>query len=664
MHNQPFLHELVTAVAAPASVLSARDGQLRRDGAQGWLVADVRHLAELVVTVDGREPIALAHHQVGPAELGFVGAARHLGEEITEPTVRVERRRHTSPGTLHETIALVNDSRCEITTTVSVRLAADLAPILAFRNGERPDTVSPRVSATGVVEWVEDSRVTVLTTDRAPDDVALTDHAHLDWHLTVPPRTREAWTITLTATSTSDDAVFTAPGDVRSTAMLTSQNTDLAALFSTGLADLDHLLLADAAAPADLFAAAGAPWYLTLFGRDSLWTARFALPLGTDLAMGTLRTLARRQGVRANPKTEEEPGKIAHEIRRVPSGVDISFGLPPCYYGTIDATPLWISLMHDAWQWGADVTELLDPMRRALDWVLSQEDFLSYKDVLGRGLANQGWKDSADSIQDSAGTIAEAPVALSEAQAYAHRAALDAATLLDAFGHEGSDEAREWAARMNARFRSEFWVRDEEGPYPALALDAQGRPADALASNMGHLLGSGLLTEEESALVAARLGSARLNSGFGLRTFDGAHPHFNPVGYHTGSVWPHDTAIAIAGLARDGHTEVAAALAAGVVRAGARFDHRLPELYGGWAEEDGPLLHYPSTCRPQAWSAASAFVLVWAALGLTPDARTGELAVHPSPAFASWFPLTLDGVTVAGRQHRITVDAAGVVKMA
>jgi glycogen debranching enzyme len=656
MHNQPFLHELVTAVAAPATVLSAPDGQVRRDGAQGWLVADVRHLAELIVLVDDRQPVALGHRQEGPAELRFVAAVRHLGDEITEPTVRVERVRRTAPDTLHETISLVNDSRREITTTVSVRLAADLAPILAFRGGQRPALVPP--TATGLTEWVSGSRVTVLTSDRAPDDMTLDEHARLSWHVTLAPRTRVAWTLTLTATSASDDAVFTAPRSPGFTANLTSVNSDLTALFRTGLADLGHLLLADAAAPDDLFAAAGAPWYLTLFGRDSLWTARFALPLGTDLAMGTLRTLARRQGTKHDPATEEEPGKIAHEIRRVPSDVDSEMGLPPVYYGTIDATPLWISLMHDAWRWGADVTDLLDPLRRALDWVLAHDDFLAYRDATGKGLANQGWKDSADSIQDSAGTIAPAPVALSEAQAYAHRAALDAAALLDAFGRPGADEARAWAAAMNTRFREKFWVRDEEGPFPALALDAHGEPVDALASNLGHLLDSGLLTEDESALVAARLGSTRLDSGHGLRTFDGTHPYFNPVGYHTGSVWPHDTAIAVDGLARAGHQDVAAALANGVVRAGARFGHRLPELYGGWAAEDGPLLDYPSTCRPQAWSAASALVFVQAALGLTPD---GE--VRPSQAFASWFPLTIDGVVVAGRRVRITVDAAGAATM-
>ncbi len=657
MHNQPFLHELVTAVRAPAVVLSGRDGQIRPVGAQGWLVADVRHLSELTVTLDGREPVALGHRQESPSRQRFVGAARHLGDEITEPTVRVERRRETGPAHLHETIEVVNDSRLEITTTLGVRLAADLAPILAFRGGRSPAPVTPAETADGVATWVAGSSVTTVTTDRTADQVTLTDSAHAEWHLRIPPRTRTRVTLGLTASSTTDDAVFTAPEHSALSATVTSNDPALDSLFRTGLADLDHLLLADASAPSDLFAAAGAPWYLTLFGRDSLWTARFALPFGTDLALGTLRTLARRQGTRHDAETAEAPGKIAHEIRRLPSGVDSGIGLPPCYYGTIDATALWISLMHGAWQWGADVTDLLDPLRRALEWVLSHEGFLSYRDEMGRGLANQGWKDSSDSIQDSRGRIAEAPVALSEAQAYAHRAALDAAALLDAFGQPGADEARTWAARMNTRFREAFWVRDADGPYPALALDRHGHPVDALTSNLGHLLGSGLLTSEESRQVAVRLGDPRLNSGYGLRTLAGDHPYFNPVGYHTGSVWPHDTAIAVDGLAQEGHLAEAAALARGVVRASTHVGHRLPELYGGWAEEDGPLLDYPSTCRPQAWSAASALVFVRAALGL--DCRNGELTVSPSSAFRDWFPMRVAGVAVAGEQVTVEVDASG-----
>jgi glycogen debranching enzyme len=650
--NRMFTHDLVTAVCAPAAVLSDRDGQLRGQGAQGWLVADVRHLSELTVLVGGEPADPVGHWPESAAALRFVGAVIGLGDDTGDPTVRLERRRVVDADTLRETIELVNDARAAVEATVTVRLAADLAPILAFRYGRPTSPVPPRAEGP---TWAAGSCTTTLATDRPPDRTSHEpDHALLSWDLTVPARDRTAITLTLTATSATDDAVVRAPltrdlGPLT----VTSREPELNRLVATGLGDLRALLLADPAAPADRFAGAGTPWYFTLFGRDSLWAARFALPLGTNLAMGTLRALARRQGRREDPETAESPGKILHEIRQLPAGIERAPGLPPCYYGTIDATPLWISLLHDAWRWGAPAAEvepLLDPMRRALDWLLRHE-FLSYVDESGRGLANQGWKDSADSVQDGAGRIARPPIVLSEAQAYAHRAALDAAALLTAFGRPGAAEARAWAADLASRFRTSFWVNG----FPALALDGDGRPVDTVASNLGHLLGTGLLSPSEESTVAARL--ATLDSGYGLRTMSADHPYFNPIGYHTGSVWPHDTAIAIDGLIRAGHPVEAASLAAGLVRAGTRFAHRLPELYGGWS---AALLDYPAACRPQAWSAASAIVLVTAALGLSANVPEGTLTITPSPAFAAWFPMRVAGLSVAG--HPLTVEVTPEAK--
>jgi glycogen debranching enzyme len=647
--NRMFTHDLVTAVCAPAAVLSDRDGQLRGQGAQGWLVADVRHLSELTVLVDGEAAAPVGHWPESAAGLRFVGAVIGAGDDTGDPTVRLERRRVVDADTLRETIELVNDARTPVTVAVSVRLAADLAPILAFRYGRATAPVTP--SEDGLATWTAGSCTTTLAADRAPDRTEhAAGHVLLSWDLRVPARDRAAITLVLTATSATEEAVVRPPL-TRELGPLAveSREPELDRLVATGLDDLRALLLADPAAPGDRFAGAGTPWYFTLFGRDSLWAARFALPLGTDLALGTLRALARRQGTREDPSTAEAPGKILHEIRQLPAGIERAPGLPPCYYGTIDATPLWISLLHDAWRWGAPpsaVEPLLDPMRRALDWLLRHE-FLSYVDESGKGLANQGWKDSADSVQDGEGRIARPPIVLSEAQAYAHRAALDAAALLTAFGRPGATEARAWAADLAARFRTSFWV---DG-FPALALDGEGRPVDTVASNLGHLLGTGLLSAAEEATVATRL--ATLDSGYGLRTMSASHPYFNPIGYHTGSVWPHDTAIAIDGLMRAGHPPEAASLAAGLVRAGTRFDHRLPELYGGWS---AALLDYPAACRPQAWSAASAIVLVTAALGLSANVPEGSLTVAPPPAFAAWFPLRVTGLSVAGHPLEVAVD--------
>jgi glycogen debranching enzyme len=657
--NRMFTHELVTAVCAPAAILSDRDGQVRRQGAQGWLVSDVRHLAELTVLVDGEPADPVGHWRESADALRFVGAVIGLGDRIGDPTVRLERRRRVEADTLHETIELVNDARAEITATVGVRLAADLPPILAFRHGGDTELAAPHPADGALACWTAGSCTTTATADRAPDRVELAaDHVRLEWDLRVPARDTVAVTLRLTAAGDTEDAVVRAPRTrVLAPLAVSSREPELTRLVATGLDDLRALLLADPAAPDDRFAGAGTPWYFTLFGRDSLWAARFALPLGTELALGTLRTLARRQGTKDDQETAEQPGKILHEIRQLPAGIERRPGLPPCYYGTIDATPLWISLLHDAWRWGlpaADVEPLLDPLRRALDWVLSHDGgFLAYRDETGRGLANQGWKDSVDSIQDSAGTIATPPIVLSEAQAYAHRAALDAAALLTAFGRPGADEALAFADGLRTRFRKAFWVHG----FPALALDGAGRPMDTVASNLGHLLGTGLLSTVEEAEVAARL--ADLDSGFGLRTMDAGHPFFNPVGYHTGSVWPHDTAIAIDGLVRAGHAAVAAPLAAGLVRAGTRFDHRLPELYGGWSATEGPLLDYPAACRPQAWSAAAAIVLVTAALGLAADVPAGRLTVAPPAEFAAWFPLRVSSLEVAGHNLTVEVSADG-----
>ncbi|MCT2586308.1 glycogen debranching N-terminal domain-containing protein [Actinophytocola gossypii] len=655
--SRVFVHELVTGVCAPAAVLSAPDGQLRPSGAQGWLVADVRHLAELTVLVDGAEPHPIGHHQPSAATLRFVGALLGHGDPTADPTVRLERHRTVEPDRLRETVTLVNDARTEVAATLQLRLATDLAPILAIRfPGFPPPRLLPSGDSHGrsLATWTAGSRITTATADRAPDRAdAADDHVLLAWDLRVPARGRAA--VTLTFHATGDAPLFTAPRS-RDLAPLrvTSREPELDRLVATGLDDLSALLLADPDTPDDRFAGAGTPWYFTLFGRDSLWAARFALPLGTDLALGTLRTLARRQGTRHDRETAEQPGKVPHELRQVPAGLDRHAGLPPTYYGTIDATPLWISLLHDAWRWGlpaADVEPLLDPLARALDWILAHGNgFLAYHDESGTGLANQGWKDSADAVQDSAGVLATPPIVLSEAQAYAHRAALDAATLLDAFGRPGAAAARAFADGLRTRFRESFWV---DG-FPALALDGTGRPVDTLASNLGHLLGTGLLSTAEESTVAGRI--AALDSGFGLRTMDPRHPYFNPVGYHTGSVWPHDTAIAVDGLARAGHPETAASLAHGLVRAGTRFAHRLPELYGGWPDA---LLDYPAACRPQAWSAASAFVLVRAALGLTADVPAGRLTVAPSPAFAAWFPLRVEGLSVGGHALTVEVDRDG-----
>ena len=282
----------------------------------------------------------------------------------------------------------------------------------------------------------------------------------------------------------------------------------------SALADLDALRLSLPDRPEEEFFGAGAPWFLTLFGRDSLWAARLALPVDRRIAASTLRVLARFQGERTDAESAQQPGKILHELRGEPLEMPgEGIVLPPVYYGTVDATALWVCLLADAWRSGMpqdEVRELLPALRRALDWLLHQGDsdgdgFVDYIDESGHGLANQGWKDSGDSIQWRSGELAVGPIALCEVQGYAYEAALAGAGLLDHFGEQGGDELREWAARLKARFAASYWVETPEGRYPAIALDAHKRPVDTLTSNIGHLLGTGILEPPEEAAVAALL---------------------------------------------------------------------------------------------------------------------------------------------------------------
>jgi glycogen debranching enzyme len=284
-----------------------------------------------------------------------------------------------------------------------------------------------------------------------------------------------------------------------------------------------------------------------------------------------------------------------------------------------------VCLLAEAWRKGmpdAEVAPLLDNLERALAWLADWGDadgdgFLEYIDTSGHGLANQGWKDSGDAVQWRGGALAAPPIALAEVQGYAYQAAAAGADLLDHFGRPGAENWRAWAAELAERFREQFWVHDDAGPYPAIALDGAKHPVDAAASNMGHLLGTGLLNAQEEALVAARLGLPEMDCGFGLRTLSTAEAGYWPLSYHGGTVWPHDTAIAIHGLAQAGFAEQAAKLGRDLLDAAEHFGFRMPELYAGdqRGAAGGPV-PYPAACRPQAWSAAAAVHVIAALRGL------------------------------------------------
>ncbi|MEU3624922.1 hypothetical protein BS329_01580 [Amycolatopsis coloradensis] len=379
-----------------------------------------------------------------------------------------------------------------------------------------------------------------------------------------------------------------------------------------GVEDLASLLVPVPGVPGARVPGAGAPWFLTLFGRDSLITALAALPYAPGLAVTTLRALAACQGAELRPDRCEEPGKIPHELR---SGELSVFGQVPYsrYYGTVDATPLFLVLLgrlQERGLAGTAATELEPAARAALGWMerhggLDSHGYLVYPTDTP-GLIHQCWKDSADSIAFSTGEAATGPIAAAEVQGYAYEALKHTARLArEVWRDAATAERLERAADdLRIRFRTDFWL--SEADFPAIALDGRWRRVDRLGSNAGHLLWSGLLDRPQAAAVARRLSAKEFSSGWGLRTVAAGQPGYHPLSYHNGGVWPHDTALAIAGLARYGFTAEAAAMAGDLLAAAARFQYRLPEVMAGFGRDETPEpVPYPHSCSPQAWAAAA-----------------------------------------------------------
>ena len=617
--NQPLLHDLVALCGAPTQVLSGPEGAIAprqgtRATAHGLFHADVRVLSEWRLTVAGEVPAHLATELVSEAQARHVALVTGVPGGQPDRGLRLDLDRRVLPGELRERIGISSSLSEPVTVQIRLELAADLAPMEAIKVGRSCDAIRFDTDGRDVSYGNDD--VTARLVALGAEISAVDDGSRLvlAWPATIEPGAsfEVGWTLTV---EDAGAVVVPATGaglPVEATVRrLAAEGSDprLRPWLRQSLQDLNGLRLATRDDPDDAFFAAGAPWYFTLFGRDSLWASRLLLGVDVDQAGSTLRTLGRLAGTRVDAATAEEPGKIPHELRRG----TYAFGdtsLPPLYYGTVDATPLWICLLHDAWRAGLAeprVVELLPVLEGALGWLTGYGDadgdgFLEYVDASGRGLANQGWKDSADSVRFADGRIAKGPVALCEVQGYAYEAAIGGAELLEAFGRSGAEAYRAWAASLADRFRAEFWCGEVDSRYPAMALDGDKVRVDAVTSNIGHLLGTGLLDADEEALVARRVAASELDSGLGLRTMSSGSAGYSPLSYHCGSVWPHDTAIVIAGLRRCGRADEAAGLVEGLLAASLAFGHRLPELWSG----EGRPVPYPAACRPQAWSAAAA----------------------------------------------------------
>ena len=660
---QPLLHDQTVILRAPTQAWSSATGTIGERAIQGLYVSDVRILSALSVTVGGAAGEHLSTIARGADTAVFVSLLRHLDDDWADPRVRLVHTRSVSTGGARETVRLESTLREPVTTSVEIALSSDLADMDDVKAGIAPRQVSITLDG-GRAAWGSEGVHASLTARGA--ELETSDGVlHVRWKVVIPAK--GSVEVALELAASDDHAVVAGASSAASWQLPAVSGADdrLARWVGQALTDLDALRLVTVARPGEEFLAAGAPWFFTLFGRDSLWAARFMLPLGTGIAASTLRVLAGLQGATGVAATAEQPGKIMHELRRgtlsIPAeGVE----LPPLYYGTVDATPLWVCLLHDAWRWGLpddEVRALLPHLERALEWMRDFGDadgdgLLEYVDETGHGLANQGWKDSGDSVQWRDGTLAEGPIALCEVQAYAFEAATHGADLLEHFGQGDPAAWRDWAARLKRRFDESFWIEDAAGAYPAIALDAHKKPVDSVTSNLGHLLGTGLLDATQGALVARRLVGVDLDSGFGLRTMSTTSAGYWPLSYHGGSVWTHDTAIAIAGLVRAGHQAEAGSLIGGLLAAASAFDYRMPELHSGdsRAEFEVPV-PYPAACRPQAWSAAAAVSVLASSLGLSPGAD--GLEAHPGAVPGA---LEVRGIRFGGVTYAVCVDATGL----
>ncbi|MBS3968399.1 MAG: amylo-alpha-1,6-glucosidase [Truepera sp.] len=532
--------------------------------------------------------------------------------------VGIQRRLLLTPRQLTDLLRVENSSAEPRQLKLKLELAADFADLFEARGWvrlERPG-ITTQLDPEGMTfSYTAQDGITVKTAVRCAVVPSRVDAEGLHFELALAPRQRLDLSI-----SVQLDEGEVAPQAVsyetwRQAGPSAPKREREQAVLEQALMDLRALLLFTEHGP---IPAAGIPWYVAAFGRDALLTALLLLPHYPEVAKGTLRYLAAYQGQQLDPYRAEVPGKIMHELR---FGELTRLGKSPHspYYGTVDATPLFVILLYRYWQATGDLTlvrELRPHWEAALRWMLTDADldgdgFLEFVGAAaGKGLMVQSWKDSHDSLSHADGRLASGAVAVSEVQGYAYAAYGAAADLYAELGE--SEQATLWlerAAAIKAKFHQAFWL-DDLGTY-ALALDGDKRPLKVQNSDAGHLLWAGVVPEEVAPRLVATLMSEALWSGWGIRTLGAAEARYNPVSYHNGSVWPHDTALAAGGMVRYGfHEEAAQIRRAAFDLAASQADLRLPELIAGYPRRDTPPVPYPVACRPQAWDAAAIVYLL------------------------------------------------------
>lgn len=669
-------------------LLSRPDGMIPMEGNHGYglYFQDTRYLSGYEIYIDGL-PL---HSLVANDSRGFV-AVHHL----TNPEMRLRdghvldaqkigiqwiRRVHGEEGRLSEVLNIEN--YCGLTAEFTLRLEfrLEVEDVFLVRGlwreipgrQEAPFWKQGRLHS----RYLGADRITRSSTIQFSRKPSFQDESAAEFTIRLRPRERDQLMITLLLGETQGDELLVDKRDVDLSEMdeyrevaevakdrplnvvqvlggveVRSDSLSLSRILDRCARDLEMLR-------SDLdnrsYFAAGLPWFGTLFGRDSLLTALEVLAFQPNVARDTLRLLAEFQGQRNDPWRDENPGKILHEIR---FGELAEIGRVPHtpYYGTADATSLFLILLARYIQWTGDLDlfdELEKPVMRALEWLDRYGDtdgdgYQDYRSDSQKGLINQGWKDSGNAIVRKDGTIATPPIALVELQALAYRAKRDMAPLLEIHGDEPRAESLlEWARDLKRRFNKDFWLKGE-GIY-TLGLEAGGRMLDVVTSNAGHALWAGIADEPKAASTVARLMKDDMYNGWGIRTLSSEAKAYNPIGYHLGTVWPHDNALLLGGFRRYGFDKEALRLFDSLALASTHFTNfRVPELFSGFSRDAyGVPVSYPVACRPQAWSAAAFPYMLSELLGLRPDALHQHLTVMRPLLPTSCDVLTLRQVRV------------------
>ena len=654
----------------------------------GLYDSDTRLLSCCALRVGGERPVLLqgsmgANYR-GSIQLTNPSADRnqdakvHPLDQFVGRTIGVSRDRLIGVGGLEERLRIVNHAEQELAFSVELELGADSADIFEVRGYPRPhrgtllpiaitptratfryDGLDHRRRST-YVAFSEAAQAYGPIDRRSEDEMLSGGSVRFRWDVRLASGDRKdiRWTVWGSSVPGGDEKDAEAPATLFPDAPRISADDGASAYHAWGrgttsiqtdhelfnltlnrsLADL-RLLINDGPGPDQRYVAAGVPWFSTLFGRDSLITSLQSLAFRPQIAVETLEVLAAYQATEVDDWRDAEPGKILHELRTGEMALDGELPHTP-YYGSVDSTPLWLILLGATFDWTGDrafIDRLWPNALAALEWIDRYGDrdgdgFVEYERRSERGLLNQGWKDSSDAIRDRTGRGPTMPVALAEVQGYVFDAKRRMSALATMRGED--DLAKRLLAEaeaLRARFEEAFWVEDQR--YYAMALDGQKRHLDAIGSNAGHCLLTGLVSDARARDVADRLMGPAMFSGWGIRTYAQDQPGFNPIGYHTGSVWPHDTSLIAAGLKRYGFEEESNRLVGHVFQAAQHFqDYRLPELFCGFDRDQSLLpVPYPVACSPQAWAAGASFLFLETMLGLNAHAGRGELELlHPN----------------------------------